>query len=59
MIFPYACRAAALLAGAAVLGVDCEWQPAGLAAPSSEAASESATPVSLLQVCTLNTDRCI
>jgi hypothetical protein len=38
-------RAAALLAGAPVLGIDCEWQPA-----MREGQSQSATPVAILQV---------
>lgn len=40
-------RAAALLAGAPVLGIDCEWQPA-----MREEESNSRAPVAILQVCT-------
>lgn len=38
-------RAGALLAGAPVLGIDCEWQPAMRADES-----QSAAPVAILQV---------
>ena len=43
--FIFCHRAAALLAGAPVLGIDCEWQPA-LRADESQ----SAAPVAILQV---------